>query len=154
MRLIDNPAIKLFCALVFSLVIIVTSCKTPVYTSFAPFDARLEPVPDSVAKYLIFLNTDGRTLHNYNFSAYLWNDDSLDRRRWETPIKRYMGSGAGLLPGQSIRFHPLGFGIEDPLPEHVTRVEIMGHCDEGDFRQLWRNTSSGQLQLIVSNPKR
>src|ERR1017187_4152907 len=80
MRLIDNPAIKLFCALVFSLVIIVTSCKTPVYTSFAPFDARLEPVPDSVAKYLIFLNTDGRTLHNYNFSAYLWNDVAGKRR--------------------------------------------------------------------------
>src|SRR5450759_4275351 len=96
MRLIDNPAIKLFCALVFSLVIIVTSCKTPVYTSFAPFDARLEPVPDSVAKYLIFLNTDGQTLHNYSYSAYLWSDEPVDQLHRDRPTTRSMGSGVRL----------------------------------------------------------
>jgi hypothetical protein len=150
----DNLALKLFCALVFSLVITVTGCKTPVYTSFAPFDARLEPIPDSVARYIIFLNTGGRALHNYSFSAYLWDDETLNRFRREKPIKRYMGSGVSLLPGQSIRFHPLGFGIEDPIRQPMTRVELTGHCDEGDFRQSWRNTPSGQLQSIVSNPQK
>lgn len=128
--------------------IILSGCQTSVFTTFAPFDARLEPVPNGAAKYLLFLNSSDQALHNFSFSAYMWNDDSRSQLRRSRPIKRYIGSGIQLLPGQSIRFHPIGFGIEDPVLENVSRVEIMGHSKEGDFRELWLNTPSGELQFI------
>jgi hypothetical protein len=151
MKRIFNRATGLFSLLILTMLL--TGCKTPAYTSFAPFDARLESVPNSVAKYLVFVNISEQELHNFSFSAYLWDDHSEDRFRSGRPIQRYMGSGARLMPGQMIRFHPQGLGIEAPLQQNVSRLEIIGHSREGDFRELWRSTPSGNLQLVPVSPQ-
>jgi hypothetical protein len=148
MKRIASAIISSFFLLIL---ITLTSCKTATYTAFKPFDARLEPVPNSIAKYLIFLNSSGRELHDYSFSAYIWNDHGQDQLRRTEPVKRYIGSGVRLMPGESIRFHPVGFGIEDPISQNVSRLEIMGHSREGDFRERWLNTPSSELKLVRPN---
>jgi len=118
-------------------------------TSFAPFSARLEPVPRSGVQYLVLVNSSGRELHNYSFSAYLYSE--LLRRNplvRNVPFRQYAGSGATLPSGQVMRFKPIDKDIEDPIVPAVTRVQVVGHCDEGHFRQQWVNTDSGELRPI------
>jgi hypothetical protein len=45
---------------------------------------------------------------------------------------------------QRFRDRDLGSEIKILLP--VSRVQIVGSCDEGRFRENWQITGSGQLQ--------
>ena len=127
---------------------LLAGCLAPEYTSFAPLDARIEPVPSGGARYFIVVNTSGRELHNVSCSAYMWNDCAPNPIRRASPIYKFEGSLLEWEPGSAMRFRPLDMGIETPIVEHVSRVEIVGHCDEGHFRQRWQDTKSGQLRPV------
>ena len=47
-----------------------------------------------------------------------------------------------------MRFKPFYKEIQDPIVEPITRVQVVGHCDEGHFRQEWMNTGSGELRPV------
>jgi len=47
-----------------------------------------------------------------------------------------------------MRFKPYDMEIQDPIVELITRVQVVGHCDEGHFRQEWMNTESGGLRPV------
>jgi len=50
-----------------------------------------------------------------------------------------------------MRFRPVDKEIQDPLVQPVTRVLVVGHCDQGRFRQEWMNTESGELRPVGTN---
>src|SRR6266436_1875510 len=140
---------KLFHGMVIVLAVTALGCQSASHTSFAPFNARLEPIPHGGARHLVIVNSSGMNLHNYKFSADMWNDKNLRMMRNHT--RRFYGSGAKLTPGKSVRFHELARTIEVAITERISCVEIVGHCDEGYFRQAWVNNDSDQLQpMIVS----
>ncbi len=132
-------------------VLALLGCQGPQYTSFAPVTAELLPIPGGGAKYFVMLNTSGRTLHNFNASAYLWDERSESPISRQRPFKRYFGSGPAWPSGEMASFG--GWAKHaDPIIESVTKVEVVGRCDEGYFRQAWVATGSGQLQP-VGNPQ-
>ena len=47
-----------------------------------------------------------------------------------------------------MRFRPFDKEIQDPIVELITRIQVVGHCDEGHFRQEWINTESGELRPV------
>ena len=133
---------------VFQVVVVLMGCQGPQYTSFAPVNARLEPVPGGGAQYFLLINTSGRELHNVSLSAYLWDEHTESLISRQQPCRRYEGSGSSWPAGKAQRFRPLGMHVEDPITQPVTRAEVVGHCDEGYFRQAWVGTESGQLQPV------
>jgi len=46
------------------------------------------------------------------------------------------------------RFRDRDVNGEISILKPVSRVQIVGSCDEGRFREDWRITGSGQLQQI------
>jgi hypothetical protein len=42
--------------------------------------------------------------------------------------------------------------MEEPISEAVSGVEIVGHCDEGRFRESWVNTGNDLLQPVSRVP--
>lgn len=135
-----------------------TGCQSLQYTSFAPVEARLERVPGGGAQHLVIVNTSGQELHNCRFRAYMWDDRAptyvagpnacfpkylpritytytASESRWETNgTMRF--SDFNLPKTEGVIFFP------------VSRLEIVGRCDEGRFREEWQINLSGQLQLI------
>ncbi len=120
-------------------------CQT--LTSFAPLDARLDPVPGGGARYLVVINRSGQELHNCKFSVYVWNDLNPQIRRITT--REGLISLQKLGPNEECRFYAWGKGIQAPIVERVSGVDIVGHCDEGRFRQTWLITDSDQLKPAV-----
>ena len=138
---------KLLLGIIIAQAVVVLGCQSSHYTSFAPFKARLEPISSGGARHLVFVNASGQNLHNFKFSVDMWNDKNLNMRRKHT--RRFYGSGPELAPGESIRFHDLGRTIETLITERISFIEMVGHCDEGDFRQAWLNNDSDQLQPVA-----
>jgi len=139
-------------SLTLALILATVGCQAPKSVPFAPLSARLEPVPGSAALYFVVINTSGQELHNYRYSAYLYSE--LLRRHpfaRKLPIRQYVGSGYNLGRSQIMRFRRLDKNIEDPIVEAITRVQIVGHCDEGHFRQEWTTTESGELRPVETN---
>ncbi len=133
--------------LTLPLILATVGCQSPQPTPFAPLSARLEPIPGSAAQYFVLANTSGQELHNFHYSAYLYN--ALLRRPPSVrrlPIRQFVGSGSSLRAGQVMRFKPFDMEIQDSIVELITRVQVVGHCDEGRFRQEWINTESGELR--------
>jgi hypothetical protein len=131
------------------LILATVGCQSPKPTPFAPLSARLEPVPGSAAQYFVLTNTSGQELHNFRYSAYLYSE--LLRRHpfvRSVPIRQFVASGSSLRAGQVMRFRPVDMEIQDPVVQPITRVQVVGHCDEGHFRQEWMNTESGELRLV------
>jgi hypothetical protein len=122
--------------------------QTPGSPSLAPFDARLELVPGGGARHFVVINTSGQELHNYSFSAYMWNDKNA--MLFHNDTHRFIASGATLQPGQALRFHGFARTAEELISEPVSRVEIVGHCTEGSFRQVWQYTDSDQLEPMTA----
>src|SRR5260370_1736731 len=89
----SNTPMKDFRVLPCLWVLALLGCQGPQYTSFAPVTAELLPIPGGGAKYFVMLNTSGRTLHNFNASAYLWDERSESPISRQRPFKRYFGSG-------------------------------------------------------------
>ena len=132
-----------------------TGCETLQDTSFAPVDARLEPIPGGGAQYFVMVNTNGQTLHNVHFRAYMWDDRAITYtagnnsslpRRLPAMTYTFMGSGFEWDPGRMQRFRDRDLGGEIKILKPVSRVQIVGSCDEGRFREDWQITGSGQLQ--------
>src|SRR6267142_2199591 len=144
---------KFFAGFVFSIALcalaLLTGCQSMRDTALAPLDARLEPVPGGGAKYLVLVNVSGKELHHFSLSGYLYNDEELNMFWRSRPTREFVGSCAQLTDGETFRMRPQGKGIEDPIFEHVSRLVIIGHCDEGHFRQTFQNSESGQLRRGV-----
>ncbi len=130
------------------LLIVAFGCATSKSADFAPFDARFEAVPGGGAQHLVLINTSGRHLHNFRFAAHVWNEHSRYWLRQHRPFRNYQGSGPELPIGKTIRFRLVGLGVEDSLVEPVTRLEVVGHCDEGKFHQVWTVTEVDHLQSL------
>jgi len=128
------------------LVLLLVGCQTSQVTSFAPLDARLEPIPGGGGQYLVLVNTSGRDMRNCSGSIYVW----VDRSSYE--IRRNPGhsyfSGPLIKTGQAVRIRGWATTVEAPITRRVTKVEIVAHCDEGYFREVWLNTDSHQLQRV------
>jgi len=138
-----------------------TGCETLQDTAFAPFDARLEPIPGGGAQGFVMINTSGKTLHHFRFRAYMWDDHAFTYtagnnspfpQRLPAMTYTFMGSGSEWDPGQVQRFRDRDLGGEIKILLPVSRVQIIGSCDEGRFREDWRITGAGQLQRIVPDP--
>ena len=120
----------------FSLALL-AGCQTATQqTSFAPIEPRLESIPGGGAQYFVLVNTSGKDLHNVSFSAYLYNEDEqnpVKRGKW---VYEFQGSGATWGLGIAKRFRDRRMrGEQLPITKPVTKVEVVGHCDEGHFRQ-------------------
>jgi hypothetical protein len=126
--------------------LLLAGCRTP-YTSFAPFDARLEPSPRGGAVYLVLINRSDKTLHNYTCSVYVWSEHFPGYDRMPKIIGRGVTNGRRVDPGTSIRFRSWGMQMEMPIPVSVSKVEIIGNCEEGAFRQGWENSGSGLIPI-------
>src|SRR3954466_7089149 len=92
-------------SLTLGLALVAVGCQAPKHSSFSPFSAHLESIPGSAAQYLVLINTSGRDLHNFRYSAYLYSEliphHPLARNR---PFKQLLGSGHTLASGQVMRF--------------------------------------------------
>jgi hypothetical protein len=104
----------------FSLAVL-TGCKSLQDTSFAPLDARLEPIPGGGAQGFVVINTSGQVLHNYRFSAYMWDDRAITYtadnnsslpKRLPAMTYTFMGSGFEWEPGRKQRFRDRDLGSE------------------------------------------
>ena len=125
-----------------------TGCQGLKPTSFAPFEARLEPVPGGGVKYLVLVNDGSQDLHNWSISAYLWNEHQSNPVVAGNPHCYVQGSGSLWKAGTAQRIVQRGKGVELPLNAAVTKVQLVGQCDEGSFRQVWTGTESGELRRV------
>ena len=130
--------------------LLLTGCEATRYTTFAPFDARLEPIPGGGAQYLVLVNRGEIDIHNFSGSVYIW----LYRDPNVTRLDTRAGSiyGHELKAGESLRFHYPTLKGEASILVPVSKVELVGHCEEGYFRQAWVITESGQLRNILTKP--
>ena len=120
-------------------------CATRTDSTFSPIELRLEPTSGG-AQFLVLRNNSGQELRNYELSVHLWSEHSL-RLRWrESPFERCDASGASWPPGKALRFRAFRKGMENPITEPISRVEVVGHCDMGRFHQVWLGDDSGQLR--------
>ncbi len=139
-----------------------TGCESLQDTSFAPLDAKLEPIPGGGAQYFVVVNASRQTLHNFRFSVDMWDDHAITfigNDPTTIPIHlpamtyRFTSSGSELKPGEVVHFRKdQGMGAEGPVLNPASRVQIAGSCDEGRFREDWQVNGSGQLQPIGTGP--
>ena len=140
---------RIFLYFALAVALAATGCQTSGSSKFTPFSAKLESVQGGGAQYFVIINTSGQELHNFSYTAYLYSE--LLRRHpavRNLPIRPDLASGSRLKPGQVMRFRSYDKGIQDPLVQPITRVLIVGHCDEGKFRQEWMTTTSGELRPV------
>ncbi len=135
--------------LVIAMVLCVLGCRSTKDPSFAPLDAEFELVPGGGARYLVLTNSGGHDLHNLKLSIHIWNNVNSDMMRDYT--HHIFGSVASLAPQETMRVQRLGSNLELPILERVTRIEVVGKCDEGFFRQTWDQTGSNYLQPVGAN---
>lgn len=130
-------------------------CQSPQATAFAPIQARLDRVDGGGQMYFVVVNTSGQTLHNYHLRAYLWYDEqltyvgylssSLPQRQ---PAMTYscVASGPEWKAGEVLHFQLNPASAEVRIVYPVSRVQIAGGCDEGNFREYWQVNKAGRLQ--------
>src|SRR5215831_12610764 len=130
---------------VAALLLGVIGCQTTSEKAFRPIEVQLETASGG-AQYLIVSNISGQELHNYQFSVHLWSEHS-PRLGWpERPFGRYDASGPSWAPGKVLRFRMLHSSMENPIREPISRVEVVGHCEQGHFRQSWVAKDFRQLR--------
>lgn len=139
-----------------------SGCQTTNDTKFAPLDARLESLNHGGAQSMVLVNSSGQALHNVSFRAYvslqsqlvnspqpylLVSASGLPQR---IPVQNYTFSGSSdkLDPGEVIHFKDRYTGGESRILQPVTKIQIVGSCDEGAFRETWVRDGNGQLQLV------
>jgi hypothetical protein len=135
-----NSTTKIF----LSLPLLLLGCQTYQPTAFAPLDARLEPTPFGGARYFVLVNTSCKDLHNVSRSVYVWNNQNVLLERRYT--RRLYLNRELLSSGAVVRTHGFANPTEEPLVEPITGVEVVGHCDEGSFRESWINNGSEELR--------
>lgn len=136
--------------LLLVLVLTFTGCRSLEPTAFAPFEARLDPVPGGGAYRFVLVNTSGKELHNLWFTAESWDNHDHWLDLPSNKNYRWWGKHDRLGPGKELRFKDFFMGIEGGVVKPISRVVLMGHCDEGKFTQSWRNTGDGHLQPFVA----
>jgi hypothetical protein len=117
-------------------------CQSGRVRGFTPLETQLDPVPGGGARYLVVVNTSGKELHHCRFAAYLYNGHDPDPLQHLQHFARCAGHRDFWPPGDEARFHMRGTTLEFPIVDPVTRVDVIGHCDEGTIRQSWRITES------------
>jgi hypothetical protein len=125
---------------------VLAGCQSTKYTEFKPVNAWLEPAGNGAVRHLVLVNASGQDLHNVTLSAYLWGRN-FGANSMNVPYGTH-GSYANWAAGEESRAHMLGMGVEVSLSEGVAKLEVVGHCDEGYFRQGWTATESGFLQPL------
>jgi hypothetical protein len=145
----------------FSLAML-TGCQTFQDTSFAPLDAKLEPIHAGGAQHFILVNISGQALHNFRFRAYMWDDNTITYRAGDfsslpnrLPAMTYTfdGSGSKWESGQVQRFVDRNIGGEISILKPVSKVQIVGSSDEGRFREYWLINGVGQLLPVGRKAK-
>ena len=136
---------------------LLTGCESLQDTTFAPAEVRLELVPAGGAQHFVVVNASGQTLHHYWFRAYVWDDQAIfytGGLQANTPRRvralTYTGTGSGPQwePGKVLRFKDWNLPSEGSIVKPVSRVQIVGSCDEGPFRENWQINASGQLEWM------
>ena len=134
-----------------------TGCNTLQDTQFSPIDARLEPIQAGGAQHFVLVNSSSQELHHYHFRVCLWGKSTLEYVGNSTtslparvPERTYTCDGYGdkWQPGQVLHFRDRDLGSEGRVLRPVSRVQIVGSCDEGVFREDWQINSFGQLQQV------
>ena len=135
-----------------------TGCQSLQYTTFAPVEARLESIPGGGAQHLVVVNTSGRVLNNCRFRAYMWDDraptyvaspNANFPKYLPKMTYTYIASESRWETNGTIRFKDFNLrGMEGIVLFPVSRLQIVGRCDEGRFREDWQTGPSGQLQLV------
>jgi hypothetical protein len=140
-----------------------SGCQTYHGTKFAPLEPRLDSAGYGGAQSMALVNSSAQALHNVRFRAYMWGRSQLT----ESPQQPYMltsasglpqrvpaltytfiGSAGKLDPGQVIRFTNGNTGGESRILQPVTKIQIVGSCDEGEFRETWVSGKQGELVLV------
>jgi hypothetical protein len=138
-------------------VVLLTGCQTFHDTEFSPIEARLDPTHAGGADYFVLVNSSGQTLHDFRFRAYAWGTSTLTTAgdEWATLPQRtsqqtytFQGSGGQWEPGKVLHFRDREFGGEGKILQPISKVQIVGSCDEGSFREDWRINRSGQLEQV------
>jgi len=138
-------------------------CQTYHGTKFAPLEATLEAGGDGGARSLALVNSSGQALHN----VQVWGKSQLAEGQItqsqqpyqltsasEQPLQAsaltysFEGSAAKLDPGEAIHFRGNDTLGESRVLESVTKVQITGSCDEGEFRETLLINGNGQLELV------
>ena len=158
-RLMKNNIIYLFLSMG---IMILSGCETYNGTKFAPLGARLESAGYGGAQSMVLVNSSGQTLHNVRFRAYMWGQNQLVNSPQQpyvlasnsslpnrVPAQTYIFSGSAVKmdPGEAIHFRNRDTGGEARILQPVTKVQIVGNCDEGAFRETWLMGGRGQLEL-------
>jgi len=140
-----------------------SGCQTYHGTKFAPLEARLDSTGYGGAQSMVLVNSGGQALHNVHFRAYMWGENQLVQspqqpymlasasglpQRVPAMTYTFMGSAGKLDPGQVIHFTNSSTGGEDRVLEPVTKIQIVGSCDEGVFRETWVMNDRGELVLV------
>ena len=133
-----------------------TGCESLQDTAFAPVKAELEPVTGG-AQHFVVINSSTQTLHNFRFRAYMWNDHNVFYTGGDMPLTprhrpamtyTFTSSGTKWEPGEMRRFRDWKQPDEIFILKSVSRVQIVGSCDEGQFREDWQVNGTGQLERI------
>lgn len=142
---------------------VLTGCQTVHDTEFSPVEATLAPINNSGVQHLVLANSAGKDLHHFHLRAYVWGDSPLaysgdpatSLPSHNTPGRTYTAESSGDVwrAGEAIHFRDRYLGSESRLMRPVLKVQIVGSCDEGVFRETWLTTQSGQLVQAESRQK-
>ena len=134
---------KRLCILYMALAFVFGGCQSLEYTDFKPITVTLEPAPDSAARYLLAVNTSGQDLHNVVCRVYVWTQwyqpTLLDQRVYAGQprvLGTAMVSADLWKAGESYRFSRSPKEVEWAILEKVLKLEVVGKCSEGRFRQV------------------
>jgi hypothetical protein len=138
-------------------------CQTYHGTKFAPLQPKLDSLGYGGAQSMSLVNSSGQAMHNVHFRAYMWGQSHLEQspqqpymltsasglpQRVPALTYSFMGSAGKLDAGQVIHFNNGNTGGESRILEPVTKIQIVGSCDEGDFRETWVLNGRGVLVLV------
>jgi hypothetical protein len=145
------------CMAAFLGVALLTGCQAVHDIGFSPIEPRLNPAHAGGAKYFVLVNSSGQTLHHFSFRAYMWGDSAMTYagdpvaalpQRAQQQTYTFQGSGSQWEVGQGIHFRDRRFGGEGKILWPISKIQIVGSCDEGSFREDWQINSAGRLEQV------
>lgn len=138
----ERPRSKYFARSLFVAAVALAGCQTPSTQKLAPLRTEVEHVPGGGARYLVLINGSSQDLHHCTFSAFLSDAHDPNPLLRLQPFARCSGTKNLWRSGEETRFECPDSHMEFPIIQSLGRVEVVGHCDEGSFRQSWRITAS------------
>ncbi|MBI5386457.1 MAG: hypothetical protein HZA90_17435 [Verrucomicrobia bacterium] len=107
---------------------VLAGCASP-STSLQPFTVRFDT--KTGAMHCLIVNESQTTLRHVRYSLHITDDTGR--------VSQAYGQCEQWLPGQFSVVTRLGGGTPLPFLRPPTQVEVVGHCDEGKFRQTFRD---------------